>query len=498
MSGYILEMRNIRKEFPGVVALDAIRFAVKPGEIHALLGENGAGKSTLIKILAGIYRPDAGEILIEDAPARINAVADARAAGIGVIHQELSLARNMTVAENIFLGRIPANRLGLADENALWRRAKEVLDSIGLSRLDPDTRVSRLSVAQQQLVEICRALSEKTKILIMDEPTASLATAEVETLHNIMRSLKRQGVTIIYISHKLAEIFAVCDRITVLRDGRYVGDSDVAAITHNALINMMVGRDIDHIFPPHANRPGEVVFAAKGIKSARVRDVGFDVRRGEVVGFYGLMGSGRSEVMRALLGLDRGVKESVTLMGKPLAIRRPQDAIAAGVVLAPEDRKLEGLILKQTLEFNITLPIIRRLISFLALNRKLHDEIVAGIGARLRIKAAAYDQRALNLSGGNQQKVVLAKWLVTEPKILILDEPTRGIDVGAKREIYRLIYEIADSGVGVVLISSEMPEVVNLCDRVYVLHEGRLTGVVERKDLTEQTIMRYAIGGVNP
>ncbi len=497
MSDYVLEMQGIRKTFPGVVALDEVRFAVRPGEVHALLGENGAGTSTIIKILAGIHRPDAGEICIDGVPTRIAGVADARAAGISVIHQELSLARNMTVAENIFLGRMPG-RAHFVDDQALWRDARRVLDSIGLQGLDPDTRVSRLSVAKQQMVEICRALSEDTRILIMDEPTASLATAEITALHDIMRSLKKRGVTIIYVSHKLEEIFRVCDRITVLRDGKYVGEADVSGITHNELINMMVGRDIEDVYPPHDTKPGEVILEAGGIVSDRVKDVSFNLRRGEVLGFYGLMGSGRSEVMRALMGIDRAAIARLRLEGAPLTVRRPRDAIAAGIVLAPEDRKLEGLILKQTIDFNITLPIIGRLIHWLRLDLALNDSTIAGIAQRLRIKTPSYEQKALNLSGGNQQKVVLAKWLVTDPKILILDEPTKGIDVGAKQEIYKLIYEIAATGVGVILVSSEMPEVINLCDRVYVLNEGRLTGLVERADLTEQTIMRYALGGVKP
>ncbi len=282
-----------------------------------------------------------------------------------------------------------------------------------------------------------------------------------------------------------------------MRDGKYIGEANVSDITNNELISMMVGRDIEEVYPPHDNRPGEIIFEANHIVSSRVHDVSFNLRRGEVIGFYGLMGSGRSEVMRALLGIDKSSKESLRLLGRELIVNRPQDAIAAGIVLAPEDRKLEGLILKQTIEFNITLPIIKKLIRFLRLDVAKNDEIVQNIGARLRIKTSSYEAKALNLSGGNQQKVVLAKWLVTNPKVLILDEPTRGIDVGAKQEIYRLIYEIAATGVGIILISSEMPEVINLCDRVYVLHEGCLTGVVEREDLTETTIMRYAIQGGN-
>ncbi|MDR1966164.1 MAG: sugar ABC transporter ATP-binding protein [Synergistaceae bacterium] len=496
MSDSALRVEGIRKEFPGVVALDDIHFEVKRGEVHALLGENGAGKSTLIKILSGIYQPDAGRIFIGDEPVSVDSVQVARAYGISVIHQELSLARNMSIAENIFLGRFPAGRLSFVDEDAMWEKSRRLLDSIGLVGLDPAMRVSNLSVAQQQMIEICRSLSENTKILIMDEPTASLAAAEVDTLLDMMRSLRKQGVTIIFISHKLREIYRVCDKITVLRDGKFAGTGSVSELQYDDLINMMVGRDFKDTFPERKSQSGEVFFSASGIRSKRVHEVSFELRKGEVLGFYGLMGSGRSEVMRALLGIDAGTVGNITLNGKQIAIRSPIDAIKAGIALAPEDRKLEGLILKQTIDFNITLPIIGRLIKWLRLDQKLNDEIVDSISKRLRIKTASYESKTLNLSGGNQQKAVLAKWLVTDPQILILDEPTRGIDVGAKQEIYKLIYEIVGMGVGIILISSEMPEVINLCDRVYVLREGRLTGVVDRTELTEQNIMALAIGGI--
>jgi ABC-type sugar transport system ATPase subunit len=495
MSDYALRVENVTKTFPGVVALDDVHFEARRGEIHALLGENGAGKSTLIKILSGIYQPDTGRIYVDGRQVNMASVRIARKCGISVIHQELSLARNMSIAENIFLGRFHENRFHFVDEYALWHGARKILDSIGLANLAPDTRVSKLSVAQQQMVEICRALSEDTRILIMDEPTASLAAAEVDALFDMMRSLREKGVAIIFISHKLPEIYRVCDRITVLRDGKYVGSGSVSELRHKDLINMMVGRDIKDTFPERIPKLGEVILSVSNIRSKRVRDVSFDLKKGEILGFYGLMGSGRSEVMRALLGIDRGTVGNITLEGNTVVIKNPTDAINAGIALAPEDRKREGLILKQTIDFNITLPIIKRLIKWLRLDCRLNDEIVGSIGKRLRIKTSSYGSKALNLSGGNQQKVVLAKWLVTSPKILILDEPTRGIDVGAKQEIYKLIYEIVGMGVGVILISSEMLEIVNLCDRVYVLHEGRVTGMVERGELTERNIMTYAIGG---
>lgn len=495
MSEFILRMENVTKVFPGVKALSGITFQVRRGEIHALIGENGAGKSTLIKILAGIHKPDEGEIYIDDQPIVMTDVSVAVAAGISVIHQELSLATNMTVAENIFLGKFPVNRLGMVDDQAMEKATGELLRMIGMPGIRPDTRVSKLSIAQRQMIEICRSLSQELKILVMDEPTASLANDEVDTLLGIMKSLSERGVTIIFISHKLDEIFRCCHRVTVLRDGCYVGTQNIQDITKNQLINMMVGREIENIYPEHTTSPGEVFFEANHITSARVRDISFNLRKNEVLGFYGLMGSGRSEVMRALLGIDRAVKGDILLDGKPITIRTPSEAVEHGIVLAPEDRKHEGLILKQTVDFNITIAILKRLIKFARLDRRLNDETVDQISKKLRLKTASYETKALNLSGGNQQKVVLAKWLVTKPRILILDEPTKGIDVGAKQEIYRLIYEIVAMGVGVILISSEMAEIINLCDRVYVLHEGELVGTVDRKDLTEQEVILYAVGG---
>lgn len=496
MSNFALKMEGVTKEFPGVKALDNIHFEVESGEIHALIGENGAGKSTLIKILAGIYKPNAGTIYIDGEKVEMTDVLTARSHGISVIHQELSLAKNMTVAENIFMGKFLANGI-FVDDAAMYKKTEELLQLIGMEDIRPDTKVESLSVAQQQMVEICRSLSEDTKILVMDEPTASLAQTEVDCLLNIMRKLKNNGVTIIFISHKLNEIFEICDRITVMRDGKYIGTKRTDEMTYELLIKMMVGRDIADVYPPHETQPGEVFFEANHIESDRVHDISFNLRRGEVLGFYGLMGAGRSEVMRALLGIDKSTKGDIILEGKKITINSPVEAAQEGIVLAPEDRKYEGLILKQTVDFNITLPILKKIIKGIHLKKEFNDETVDHIAKRLRIKAPGYESKVMNLSGGNQQKVVLAKWLVTNPKILILDEPTRGIDVGAKQEIYKLIYEIVKSGVGIILISSEMPEVMNLCDRIYILREGAMKGEVPRSEITDQLIMKYAIGGIS-
>ncbi len=492
---YVLKMEHVSKIFPGVRALDSVRLEVRKGEIHALIGENGAGKSTLIKILSGIYHPDEGEIYIDGNKVEMSDVQTAREHGIAVIHQELSLAENMTVAENIFLGRMPKKRNGFVDDKLMEEKARGLLDAIGLNFVDPATKVKKLSVARQQMVEICRALSQEIKILVMDEPTASLASKETETLLELMRSLKKKGVSIIFVSHKLNEVYQVCDRITVLRDGVYIGTGTVEEIVYDKLISMMVGRKIESVFPDHESQPGDTFFEARDICSSRVKNVSFYLRKGEILGFYGLVGSGRTETMRALLGIDRNTKGDVILNGKKIRINSPVDAVNEGIVLAPEDRKLEGLILKQTLDFNITVTILKKIIKGLKLNRKKSNEAVENIGARLRIKTPSYETKAVNLSGGNQQKVVLAKWLVTEPVILILDEPTRGIDVGAKQEIYNLIYEIVKMGVSVILISSEMPEVIHLCDRVYIMREGEMVTSLDREELTEEAIMKNAIGG---
>lgn len=345
------------------------------------------------------------------------------------------------------------------------------------------------------MVEICRSLAGENRILVLDEPTTSLIAEEVERLMEIMRTLKSKGVAIIFVSHKLNEIFEISDNITVLRDGQYVATEKTAEMTTDKLISMMVGREIQDIYPPHETNIQETFFEANHISSDRVHDVSFHLKKGEILGFYGLMGAGRSEIMRALLGIDKAQKGDVILDGRKIQINSPKDAMKEGIVLAPEDRRHEGLILKQTVDFNITLPILGELIKGIRMNRKKKDEILDTYAKRLRIKTSSYDNKVGNLSGGNQQKVVLAKWMATNPKILILDEPTKGIDVGAKQEIYKLVYEIVNMGVGVIFISSEMPEVINLCDRIYMVYEGKINGEISRDEISETAIMKYTIGG---
>lgn len=495
MSDYILRMQGISKEFPGVKALDNIHLNLKKGEIHALIGENGAGKSTLIKVLAGIYRPDSGEIYINDEKVVIDDVASSKKLGISIIHQELSLAKNMTIAENIFLGSYPLKKGFAVDDKRMNEEAAKYLAMIGMEHFPPDRKVASLSIAQQQMVEICRSLAGENRILVLDEPTTSLIAEEVERLMEIMRTLKSKGVAIIFVSHKLNEIFEISDNITVLRDGQYVATEKTAEMTTDKLISMMVGREIQDIYPPHETNIQETFFEANHISSDRVHDVSFHLKKGEILGFYGLMGAGRSEIMRALLGIDKAQKGDVILDGRKIQINSPKDAMKEGIVLAPEDRRHEGLILKQTVDFNITLPILGELIKGIRMNRKKKDEILDTYAKRLRIKTSSYDNKVGNLSGGNQQKVVLAKWMATNPKILILDEPTKGIDVGAKQEIYKLVYEIVNMGVGVIFISSEMPEVINLCDRIYMVYEGKINGEISRDEISETAIMKYTIGG---
>lgn len=496
MKDYILEMRHVGKVFPGVQALSDVNFGIERGEIHALIGENGAGKSTLIKCLTGIHHPDEGEIYFNGEHVIINNASDSKKLGIAVIHQELTMAGNMTVAENIFMGKFPTKENSFfVDDRKMNEQAAQFLHELELDYIDPTSLVKKLSIGQQQMVEICRALSENATLFVMDEPTASLASRETEILLNIMRKLKNNGVSIIFVSHKLEEVYRVCDRITVLRDGKYIGTEFTSQLPYDNLISMMIGREISNMFPPYTISPGEKFFEAKGINSARVTDVSFDLCKGEILGFYGLVGSGRSETIRAMLGIDKSTVESITLNGRQIHISNPVEAVNEGIVLAPEDRKKEGLILKQTIDFNITISILKDIIKGIRFRKKHNDKVVSEIGSRLRIKTPSYDVKTKQLSGGNQQKVVLAKWLITDPQILILDEPTRGIDVGAKQEIYNLIYEIAKTGVSIIFISSEMAEVIHLSSRVNVMKNGCIVGRLAREELTEENIIKLAIGG---
>jgi ABC-type sugar transport system ATPase subunit len=499
----LLEMREITKSFPGVRALDGVSFDLYEGEFHALVGENGAGKSTLMKVLGGVYPfPQyGGEIILEGKARRFASVRDAEAAGIAVIYQELSLVKEMTIGENIFLGREP-RRFGIIQWEKLYSRAQKLLDQLHLA-LDPRTPVGHLGIGQQQLVEIAKALSQEARILVLDEPTAALTDAEVETLFGILNRLLARGVGMIYISHKLNEVLRMSSRITVLRDGRTVGTEKTSNLDEPRIIARMVGREVGEIFPQADHPRGEVVFEARNMTvedpnvggKLLVNRVSFSVKRGEVLGIAGLMGAGRSDLLMAIFGAHAGrTTGEILVEGKPIRISRPSDAIRHGIGFVTEDRKRFGLILDQTILNNMTLAGLTRLSGRFITN--LGAETAAGERSmrELRVKAPNVYTVAGTLSGGNQQKVVLAKWLLTSPRVLFLDEPTRGIDVGAKQEIYAQVNKLAAAGLAIVLVSSELPEVLGLSDRVMVLHEGRITGEFTRTEATPEKVMACATG----
>jgi ABC-type sugar transport system ATPase subunit len=499
----LLEMRNITKSFPGVRALDGVSFDLYKGEFHALVGENGAGKSTLMKVLGGVYpHPQyGGDIVLEGQPRRFSSVRDAEGAGIAVIYQELSLVKEMSIGENIFLGREP-RRFGVIQWENLYSRARKLLSELHLP-LDPRTPVGHLGIGQQQLVEIAKALSQEARILVLDEPTAALTESEVETLFDILNDLRSRGVGMIYISHKLNEVLRMSDRITVLRDGRTVGTNKTSNLDEARIIASMVGREVGDIFPQADHPRGEVVFEARNITvedpnvtgKLLVNRVSFSVKRGEVLGIAGLMGAGRSDLLMAIFGAHEGRRSGdVLIEGKAIRITRPSDAIRQGIAFVTEDRKRFGLILEQTILNNMTLAGLTRLSGRFITN--VDAETTAGERSmrELRVKAPNVQTVAGTLSGGNQQKVVLAKWLLTNPRVLFLDEPTRGIDVGAKQEIYAQINKLAATGLAIVLVSSELPEVLGLSDRVLVLHEGRVTGEFARTEATPERVMACATG----
>jgi ABC-type sugar transport system ATPase subunit len=499
----LLEMRQITKTFPGVKALDGVTFDLYAGEFHALVGENGAGKSTLMKILGGVYPYPSygGAIYIDGVEKRFGNVRDAEAAGIAVIYQELSLVKQMTVGENIFLGREP-RKFGVVRWDELYTRAKRLLDDFHLP-IDVRTTVENLGIGQQQLVEIAKALTLDARILVLDEPTAALTEAEVETLFGILNRLRARGVGMIYISHKLVEVFRMSDRITVLRDGRTVGTDLTKNLDERQVIARMVGREVGDIFPVPDHKQGEVIFEARNITvedpnvagKFLARDVSFKVRRGEVLGIAGLMGAGRSDVLMGVFGAHAGrTSGQIFVEGRQVKINSPSDAIRYGIGFVTEDRKRFGLILDQTILKNMTLAGLMQLSGrFLT-----HESAEAAAASRamkdLRVKAPSAQTVVGTLSGGNQQKVVLGKWLLTQPKVLFLDEPTRGIDVGAKQEIYAQINNLAKQGLAIVLVSSELPEVLGLSDRILVLHEGRVTGEFTRAEATPELVMAAATG----
>ena len=490
----LLTMRHIRKQYPGVLALDDVSFDLRSGEVHALVGENGAGKSTLMKILAGAEQPDAGEVELDGRPLRLHNPIEGIAAGISIIYQEFNLVPSMSVEENIFLGREPVVGPGLIRWREMRRRATDLLASLEAG-IDPAAPVETLSVAQQQMVEIAKAVSVEARVIAMDEPTATLTDREIDHLFALIQGLRQQGVGIIYISHRLEEIETIADRVTVLRDGRWVATEPQTGLTRDAMIKMMVGREVTSVFPVRQSAPGEVMLEVRHVtRHGVLHDINFEVRAGEVVGLAGLVGAGRTEVARAVFGADPIDAGEVRIAGQPVRLRQPVDAVKAGVGLVTEDRKAQGLVLGLAVRENTTLANLAAVSTAGFIQRAKEVVATDGLVQSLDIRTPSIEQAVRNLSGGNQQKVVLAKWLFTEAKVLLFDEPTRGIDVGAKAEIYELMNKLAATGVAILMISSELEEVLGLSDRVLVMHEGRLAGELSRAEATPERVMRLATG----
>jgi len=488
-------MRGIGKRFPGVIALDNVSLEIGQGEVLALCGENGAGKSTLMKILGGVYQPDAGEISVDGKPEKINDVNDSMRLGVAFIHQELNVLDNLDVAANVFLGREPRNALGLIDFKKVHADTEPLLKRLGLD-ISSRTPLDKLSIAHQQMVEIAKALSLNSRIIIMDEPTSSLTLQETDRLLELVLELKQQGVSIVYISHRLSEVEHIADRVVVLRDGKNAGELPKAEAKHDRIVSLMVGREIKSTYTASAAPKTPGYFKVRNAISSRypAMQVNFDAARGEILGFAGLVGAGRSEIVKAMVGLDPRGSAVVTIGGEQAVIHAPADAIGHGIYLVPEDRRAEGLVTAMTVRENTTLPSLKNYSSLFLISRERERKVTNEQIASLKIKTPGGETVVLNLSGGNQQKVVLGKWLSMSPKVMILDEPTRGIDVGAKAEIYRLMRELADRGAVILMISSDMEEVLNVSDRVAVMHEGRITGVLERADCNEENVMNLAVG----
>lgn len=486
-NNYILTLKNITKEFPGVKALDDVTINIERGTIHGLVGENGAGKSTLIKVLAGIYRPNKGEIILDGKPCRFNSPIEARRAGISVVHQEIKLAEPLSVAENMFLGNVQLKN-GLVDWKGMRRRAREIVEDLGMD-IDINAQVSSLTVAKKQIVEIMHAINNNSRILIMDEPSAVLTDRELEVMFRIVKQLRDKGITIIYISHRLDEIFGLCSNVSVLRDGRHIDTIPVASIDRQGLINMMVGREMGQEYPKEVGNVGGTILEVKNLSRGILRDISFEVKSGEVFGISGLVGAGRTELARAILGIDKPESGEVYVRGKKVHYRTFADAIRDGLGLIPEDRKLQGLVQIMSVKRNTTLVNMKRVLRAGVISSSLEEKLSKEYANKLHVVTPSMETEVQYLSGGNQQKVVIAKWLFQNSEILFLDEPTRGIDVGAKVEIYRLINRMAKEGKTIIMISSEMPELLGMCDRIMVMHEGHKMGELNAAEATQAKIM---------
>lgn len=492
MADYILELQHISKSFPGVKALDDVSVSIERGSVHALVGENGAGKSTLIKVLAGIYHPEQGEVFLDGVKTKFRTPYDSQQKGISVVHQEFKMSESLSVAENVFLGNL-MYKGRLVDWKGMRRRADEMLRELGVP-MDVELAVETLSVAQKQMVEICKAINRHCKVLIMDEPSATLTEKEQALMFNTVRRLKQDGVTIIYISHRLEEIFDLCDNVTVLRDGMHIKTVPVASVTRDELVSMMVGRTVAKEYPHAGSEVGEVVLEARNIcRKGVLHDISFKLHRGEVLGIAGLVGAGRTELARAVLGIDKMDSGEILLHGKPVRIDRFNKAIAYGLSLVPEDRKSQGLVQIATVSRNINMVNMSAAARGVVIDAAKEREISQEYVEKLDIMTPSIETEAQYLSGGNQQKVVIAKWLLEDSEIIILDEPTRGIDVGAKSEIYHLIVHLVEQGKAVLMISSELPEVIGMSDRILVIHEGRVADELMREEATQEKIISLCV-----
>jgi rhamnose transport system ATP-binding protein len=495
----VLALEGIAKSFPGVKALDGVRLSLRPGEVTALVGENGAGKSTIVKILTGIYQPDEGAILLDGQPVRFATPHAAADAGVTAIHQETVLFDDLSVAENIYLGHAPRSRLGLIDWRRLYTQAREMLARVG-AEIDPTARLRDLGIANKHLVAVARALSIDARVVIMDEPTAALSHKEITELYELIERLKTEGKAILFISHKFDEIFRIADRYTVFRDGRFIGEGAIADVSEAELVRMMVGRSIDAIFPARGRETGTEILRVAGYSHPTEFDsISFTLRRGEILGFYGLVGAGRSELMQALFGVTRASAGSVTIDGAPVSIRSPADAIARGIVYVPEDRGAQGAIRALPIFQNVTLPSLNRTSRHGFLRLAEEFRLARDYTRRLDLRAASLDQELAQLSGGNQQKVVIAKWLATRPRVIVLDEPTKGIDIGSKAAVHEFMAELAAEGLAVIMVSSEIPEILGMSDRVIVMREGRMVAEFPRDGLDPERLVRAAAGiGTKP
>lgn len=492
---YRVQMEGISKSFSGVHALKDVSFSVKPGEIHALVGENGAGKSTLMKILSGALTADKGTIKIDGTMQHITSPRVSHELGISIIYQEFMLVPHLTVAENIYIDRLGGKKGLIVNWNKLREDSRNLLDELGFSDIDPDTRVSDLSVAYQQVVEICKSLSRDVRVLVLDEPSAVLTFTEIQKLFGLIRQLRDKGIAIVYISHRMDEIFELCDTVTVLKDGAFVAEHAVCDIDKRSLINEMVGRELSQLFPQRNTEIGDTILEVEKLNAGRmVQDISFKLHRGEVLGFSGLVGAGRTETMRSLFGADAIHSGTIRYKGKNIRFKNPHSSVKHGLGFLPEDRKQQGVLIEMTIRENTTMTSLRKISKGGIIHHKTDKEFTKNILAKLSTKYGDIEDRVASLSGGNQQKVALAKWLAADCEVIILDEPTRGVDVGAKAEIYKNINDLAESGVAIIMISSEMEEIINMCDRAIVMRQGVITGELEKQDLSEQHLINLSMG----